>query len=542
MQPSTEMSADSSSPADFARSLWFELAVLACFSPLAIAHFRNLWKYEHYQYFPLILLVFPYLVWTRRSDAASQLNLRWLERSLIVVGITILGIALFFWSPNMAVLAAIIAAGGLLTRMRGNQQIVGVLSLWFVLLFLVRLPGNLDLTLIFQLQGLTSRAASLLIDAIKIDHVLLGNVLCVGDKSYFVEEACSGINSLFSLTAVTAMGVVIANRNSVHSIMLILSAAYWACMVNTIRVATLVIFNEKLGIDLLEGTPHTVFGIVLFAFAGAMVICTDQLLCVFRDREDFVRLGEDRASDSEPGENEISEDAEPDSGPSIDTFSKASLGLAGLLFIGQLASIAIGMGSKSSRDFSSSDIAFSATDLPDEIDGWKQTHFETQERDVVDYLGEKSALWHYQRGNLKVVVSLDYPFWHWHELTDCYRAQGDQLLGRSVTTSGDSDVVVAHLRGVDGTAKQLAFSLFRHSGKPLVAPPEASGIAAYGFTRFDQNLDTFLLANEPSYQVQVLATNVLVASEEVTPAIVDLQAKVASRVRQLVKRGDEEKQ
>ncbi|QDV67396.1 Transmembrane exosortase (Exosortase_EpsH) [Rosistilla carotiformis] len=524
----------------FCKTFRLELAILFCFAPLVCLHFRNLWRYDHYQYFPLILLAFPYLVWNSRGAAPDPPH-RWWEFGFTISSLLLLGIALFFWSPNLAMLGAIFAAGGLLLAMRRTGWIRQFLPLWIPLWFLVRLPGNLDISLIFTLQSWTSRAASLLIDAMRIDHALLGNVIWAGTHNYFVEEACSGINSLFSLTALTAVALVLYRRPPLHAISLMLAAAFWACMVNILRVAALVLFNERFQIDLLEGTPHTVFGMILFAFAIAMLISTDQFLMTFHESEHVVDFGTTTKRDITTSANQQHPQQPPHAVRQTfeiksHWFAASLCPLFALLLLCQLYSLAAGTGRTASRNLQQTEITFTADDLPTEIDGWKQEGFEVQTRNVVNYLGERSAIWTFRRKSHEVLVAVDYPFWHWHELILCYQAQGKELAAREVLPSSDElpPVVLAELTAVSGQASRLAFCLFRQSGTAMQPPPGAGGALAYFFTRFDNNLDTFFNRHEPTYQVQVLApipdpTNRL--SDE---AILALHREVTQTIRALV--------
>lgn len=539
--PSVETRQLSSHLLRSAKMFRWELFILACFTPLVYLHFCNLWRYDHYQYFPLILLAFPYLVWSDRGEEQPPEANTLPQHGFMLLSFLILAVAIFFWSPNLAMLGAVFAAGSLLFALRSTGRISRFLPLWIVLLFLVRLPGNLDISLIFSLQAWTSRAASLLIDTLHIDHALLGNVIWAGTTSYFVEEACSGINSLFSLSALTAIALVLIRRPPLHALLLMLAAIFWACMVNTIRVAALVLFNERWQIDLLQGTPHTLFGIVLFAFAIAMLFCTDQLLMVFHESEHVVKLGSGRRLRTSRTTSPPPDIPEPPPVPASTVPRRNRLYTAlcpmfGVLLVCQLYSVAAGTGRTVSRNLQPSNRTFAAEDLPQQLGTWTQTNFEIQTRDVVNYLGEHSAIWTYQREDHEVFVSVDYPFWHWHELIQCYQAQGSELVTRRVVPSDAPlpPVVIAELSNVDGQARQLTFSLFRQSGIAMQPPPDVSGFLAYSFQRLDQNLDTFYNRNEPTYQVQVLANAPAFSERLSDDEILTLHRQATQIIRDLV--------
>ncbi|WP_417745130.1 exosortase U [Rosistilla oblonga] len=534
--------------AKFAPAYRFELLILVCFTPLVLLHFRNLWRYDHYQFFPLILLVFPYLVWTSRQTEAAPPPLQPWDRALTLISLLLLAAAVFLWSPNIAMTGAVFAAGGVLFSLRRTGKIARFLPLWIVLWFLVRMPANLDTSLMLALQSWTSRAASLLLDALRIDHALLGNVIWAGPQNYFVEEACSGINSLFSLTALVAVALVLSPRPLVHAVLLIFAAAFWASVVNILRVALLVLFNERFQINLLEGTPHTIFGLLLFGFAGAMLVATDQFLMVFHQSEHIVDLDATKSRSNVLATNEIhlsSHSAEtPPNRPLVGEhrFATITCPLFGILLLGQFYTCFIGPNRVTGESLQQSQIAFSATDLPLTIDGWEQTGFEVQKRDASNFFGENSAIWTYRRRNHEVFVSIDYPFRHWHELIRCYRGQGKELSSRKVLPSDDElpPIVFAELASPSGHTSLLAFCLFRRSGAAMQPPPEAKGFVAYLHLRFGRLIYTGENSHEPTYQVQVLAP-ILDESDRLSDqAIIDLHQQVTRTLRSLVaaKTGD----
>ncbi|WP_417732749.1 exosortase U [Rosistilla oblonga] len=536
--------------AKFARAYRFELLILICFTPLALLHFRNLWRHDHYQYFPLILLVFPYLLWTSQQPGLpSSTSQRW-EQGFTLTSLLLLAAALFLWSPNIAMMGAVFAAGSILLAMRRTGKIARFMPLWIVLWFLVRMPANLDTSLMLALQSWTSRAASLLLDALRIDHALLGNVIWAGPQNYFVEEACSGINSLFSLTALVAVALVLSPRPLVHAVLLIFAAAFWASVVNILRVALLVLFNERFQINLLEGTPHTIFGLLLFGFAGAMLVATDQFLMVFHQSEHIVDLDATKRQanglqlNASPLNNERSHPT-PDRTPPLvgeHRFAAIASPLFIVLLLGQFYSLVAGAGYAERQSLPQSNVTFVATDLPLAIDGWEQSGFEVQKRDAQNFFGEHSAIWTYRRNNYEVFVSIDYPFRHWHELIICYENQGKELASRKVLPSDNElpPIVYAELASPSGHTSLLAFCLFRRSGAAMQPPPEAKGLVSYLHSRFGRILDAGESSHEPTYQVQVLAP-ILDESDRLSDqSIIDLHQQVTRTLRSLVaaKTGD----
>jgi len=108
--------------------------------------------------------------------------------------------------------------------------------------------------------------------------------------------------------------------------------------------------------------------------------------------------------------------------------------------------------------------------------------------------GENSLVWTLDFDGLKVVMSVDYYFNKWHELTVCYRAAGWQLGGREVQPSNEESawqtVVGRCHRPTSRERGLMLFDLFRVTGEVL--EPVESVLAADWKERFSlRNLAVF---------------------------------------------------
>ena len=282
------------------RGEWFYALILACFAPLLAMQFRQLWLYEHYQYFPILIAGLIFLIPRLQSETISPRAISpILEWVLLFAGLALLAFAVLSLSPNLGTAAFVVTTAGVLRHYFRLGWIERYVSACVALLFLVKLPANLDIDLIFYLQGFTSQIASQTLDVIGVNHLLAGHNIRIPDAGFRVEEACSGIQSLFSLLAMTALFLAYVPRNFVHTILLFATAVFWACMINIVRVVTIVVAYQKAGIDLTTGIPHELLGICLFALAVGLMFSSDQLLLFFTERDnvddadldDFVAIG-----------------------------------------------------------------------------------------------------------------------------------------------------------------------------------------------------------------------------------------------------------
>ena len=106
-----------------------------------------------------------------------------------------------------------------------------------------------------------------------------GVMIMIGSYELMVKDACSGMNSIFALSAIGIFYVYEFVPNDwFRRIVLILSIIPITVMANLFRVLTLVLGSYYLGVDNVEGLFHDLTGIALFVFALVLFFVLDGLL------------------------------------------------------------------------------------------------------------------------------------------------------------------------------------------------------------------------------------------------------------------------
>ena len=244
------------------------------------------------------------------------------------------------------------------------------------------------------------------------------------------------------------MIVVLRNRPLVHAALLILAGLFWAGVMNVIRIGLIAAAHLKLGVDLSEGWQHEVTGLVVFSLATLGVLSTDAFLrfsleplgarfpenCWGRWWNKMAIWGD---LSLKKGDFEVGE-----SRPSLGRWSTllgwSGAGVLGVLVALQLSVFFVGRGN-------AAEIRTAGLD-PEEVlsryvfipggESWNVIDFEVKSRSSRSVWGENSLVWTLDFDGLKVVMSADYYFRKWHELTVCYRAAGWELDARVVLPSG----------------------------------------------------------------------------------------------------------
>ncbi|WP_456742180.1 exosortase/archaeosortase family protein [Bradyrhizobium sp. USDA 4469] len=106
-----------------------------------------------------------------------------------------------------------------------------------------------------------------------------GVMIMIGSYQLLVKDACSGMNSIFALSAIGVFYVYAFRwKEKVRGLLLLLSIVPITILANFIRVFTLVLMAYFGGPDLIEGIVHDLTGISLFVVALLLLFIFDGIL------------------------------------------------------------------------------------------------------------------------------------------------------------------------------------------------------------------------------------------------------------------------
>ncbi|MFM6853200.1 MAG: exosortase V, partial [Sphingopyxis sp.] len=142
--------------------------------------------------------------------------------------------------------------------------------------FLIPPPGwALDM-LTSPLRRGISGAATGLLSLLDYPVAREGVVIYIGPYQLLVEDACSGMNSLVGLTAISLFYIYLLHRaHWRHAVLLMLAVIPIAIIANLLRVITLILITYYFGDAVAQGFVHNLAGIMLFSLALVMVVGTD---------------------------------------------------------------------------------------------------------------------------------------------------------------------------------------------------------------------------------------------------------------------------
>lgn len=507
------------------------LALVAVgFLPLLYWHIGGLLEKPHYQF----LFLLPVALWILLSGfhwQPSQNVRRWeVVTGLAVVGPALGGLAVssIAWSPWLAAVSFLFALLGTYLAISGWRSTKEFLPIWAFLWIVVPLPLGMDEDLIIRLRGFTTRVSSSILDQIGVLHNSYANVIELPGKPLFIADACSGIHSLYVLMAAALFLCAFCRRGFGHSVFLLASTFGIVLIENVMRIVLVAWFWGK-GWDLSEGTNHEMLGFVLFAFSLFLILTTDQLL-KFVFPPEAPNLLQRIRQETNKGEQYYA-DAAPRkpvalAGPKL---RKAVVGISAvfaaflLVQVFNLPAGAPQVLAVMNDDFDLPELGADA--LPEEINGFKRVDYSVIQRVHGDPFGQGSQQWWYEKGYLRCMISLDYPYTGPHDFTLCYENTGWTMESQKVTPvpyEGDEVPVAV----VDMRRPLMGSALLLFSSTATANPEEpvalikelAAGDAAErGEKRWSRLLGQGAAEAKPAGNRTYLSTQLLVR----TPASID---------------------
>ena len=160
--------------------------------------------------------------------------------------------------------------------------------LWFPILylcFLIPPPGWFMDWVTAPLKTGISVAAVKFLQPLGYPIVREGVMLYVAQYQLLVKDACAGLNSLVSLTAISLFYIYLLHRASWrYSLFLLVWIIPVALLANFIRVVMLVLITYHFGDAMAQGFLHSTAGLLMFVTALAGIFLIDSLTWPIRKR------------------------------------------------------------------------------------------------------------------------------------------------------------------------------------------------------------------------------------------------------------------
>ena len=256
--------------------VWGSLLIASL--PLFAYYLYTLYRDDrtHYQFVPLALLSVAVL-FKSRWDRILRRPSGWFAWLLITLGVIGIASASYVFSPLMGAIAFVAFGAALLwSSFDGNGK--RLIGLALPLAMVVHLPLGLDHLLIVKLQQVTTKITAVLLDRFSVPHMTTGNVIGLVNRELFVAEACSGIQSVFTLLFIASFLVAYRKYPLWFAPPLWLAALVMAVLGNSLRVTIVALASVWMEKDWTAGVSHELVGYASLGIATLLLLAFDQFL------------------------------------------------------------------------------------------------------------------------------------------------------------------------------------------------------------------------------------------------------------------------
>jgi exosortase len=462
---------------------------------VVLIHFHFLWQWghwmwgrEHYQFFPMILAGFAWLVWQRMSDIrwspVPACSMRaW---AYLVASAAAFALAAFTGSHWLGLISCLMSVWTVTWFLGGTAAADKLRGPIFFLALLIPLPINMDLQLIVSLQKLATWFASGGLDLTGIRHTVSGVAIRTALKAYMVEEACSGIHSLFSAVSAMIFFGVYCNYGVPRLFLTLGQTIFWVVAANSLRVFLVVYADSRFQIQLDTGWRHEMLGFVVYGLVLLSALSFDQLLrflfpisrgAVISAREelDKVILKPFRMFVAEVIDRPRLKGRQAVILP-IAIALLVYLPSVGVAVVRQWKNLAVPTGQ--SIEAVGAVTQLKEDSLSTSVGAFTKAGFESISRDASDPFGMSSSVWQFNGHGLSASVSVDGMYSEFHDLAYCYTGSGWKLEAAENGMLMLNGLAIPHTRMQlyknSGEQAVVYFSCFDSMRTP-VDPPDVSG-------------------------------------------------------------------
>lgn len=260
------------------------IGLIALGVPAALSLSGETWSSDAGVHGPLVIATAVWLLWRQRSELQTrgQPGNFWIICFTLIpaLGMYIAGEAFDF--ITLEALGLYIVALAMFCFLFGAKELARNWFIFVYLLFAVPPPRSwLDMVTFPLKQFVSSVAAALLqLCGLPVSHQ--GVVLYAAQYQFLVEDACSGLNSIIGLTAVSLLYIYLARRSSWRYAMVLAALTVPVAIVaNIIRIIVLILLTLWAGDAVAQGFMHFAAGIVVFVIALGLIFLIDLGLASF---------------------------------------------------------------------------------------------------------------------------------------------------------------------------------------------------------------------------------------------------------------------
>ncbi len=373
----------------------------------------ELWeRHPACHFFPLPLAALGWLMLqTRRHASAAPTSpaRNWLMCSYLAMAV----VSFVLVSPFLAGLSMVVAmVAYALSLSSEGRSMVPLWSFPILALFLVPPPLDLDDELHQVLAGLAAQLSQSWLDTMGVIHVVEGVIVATPAKRFFVDDACSGTNSLLVALCVAVVLASLKKRSFPHLIGLLLASAVVSVASNVLRICVVIGALHFWKIELDHGMPHELLGIGFFI--------VDLLLVWSADHGVHFLLN---SRPAEPEESPWGTARSGHGGQMWHRYISVIAAVVGMAVLGGPSVLSLARPAQAVAP----DANLDHFTMPASLAGWVRQGEQPLEDSVIGKVGVRNQVWLYRNNGLEAYVAVNFPFLGFHDTRLCYQGQGWQF-------------------------------------------------------------------------------------------------------------------
>jgi exosortase len=233
----------------------------------------------YYSHGILVPFVTLYFIW-QKKDELEKIAKKRAPWSLVLFA---LGIALYLVSSILRIyfssaLSMLIVLVSLILYFYGTRTLRAIAFPIAFLLFMIPLPLYMIVNISFKMKLFAATIAAEILNLLGLYAVREGSVIKLHSTFVVVDDVCSGLRSLISLTALGSIFAYMIKAPLYKRLLLFLTTIPIAIITNVCRVVLLSVLSEAWGAGTVKGFVHDFTGFLVFALAFAMLYMIGRLL------------------------------------------------------------------------------------------------------------------------------------------------------------------------------------------------------------------------------------------------------------------------
>jgi exosortase len=253
---------------------------LLSYFPVFIIMWDKWWARDsYYSHGILIPFVTAYLIWQKKDSLATIP----VQRASVGWILFLCGMLLYFMSALLRInfsagFSMLLVLYGIVLNIYGIPMTKKILFPLFFLIFMVPLPSVAIVNISFKLKLFAASIATQILNNMGLPAMQKGSIILMQHAQVIVDDVCSGLRSLISLTALGSIFAYWLDAPYWKRILLFLTTIPIAVVTNVCRVILLASISEIWGSEYASGFIHDATGFMVFVLAFIMLLAVGKLL------------------------------------------------------------------------------------------------------------------------------------------------------------------------------------------------------------------------------------------------------------------------